>query len=73
MVKIKGVLNAKTINVFATDKIRQRFIGSKLYFFDWTYVVLRWVFHHEIRHYDVFRYKIHVIAQHILIKKKLQF
>ena len=53
MVKIKGVLNAKTINVFATDKIRQRFIGSKLYFFDLTHVVLRRVFYHEIRHYDV--------------------
>ena len=36
-------------------------------------MVLRRVFHHEIRHYDVFRYKIHVIAQHMSIQKNYNF
>ena len=39
MVKVKGVLNAKTMNIFAMEK-RQSCTGSKLYFFDSAYVAL---------------------------------
>ena len=53
MVKIKEILNAKTINVFATEK-RQSSIGFKLWgSFYLTYVALWRVFCHKIRHYDV--------------------
>ena len=52
MVQIRGVLNARKMNVLAPDQ-GQRWMKSKLYFFYLLYVVLWRVFRHEIPHCDV--------------------
>ena len=52
MVKLRSILNAKTMNVLAQEQ-GQRCINSNLYFFWLRVCGARHVFRHEIRHDDV--------------------